>query len=158
MDIITIFSIITAISTSTFALLAVYKYWTRPRLKITGYGKTESTGVISFYAEVTRKGRRIAKRCLTQIQVSNYRYNGMWENGYTKQDIYTSEKLLLFNIDKAQKTIIFLGDIKPEFITRPISDYRDKNLEIVVTSENTESVSDKKTISQIFDKTGFKMP
>lgn len=158
MDIATILSIITAISTSTFASLAVYKHWTRPRLKITGYRKEESGDIIIFYVKVTRKGKKVAKGCEAKIQVNNYRYNGRWMGSWSeKQNIHTSDEFQLFSIDKVHETISF-PTLIPEDVNQPIGDYRDKNLEIVVTSENAESGSDKKTISEICDKASLKLP
>lgn len=148
MDITTILSIITAISTSTFASLAVYKHLTRPRLKITGYRKEEN-GDIIFYAKVARKGKKVAKGCEAKIQINNHRYNGVWLGSWSeKQDIHTSDEFQLFSVDKVHETITFPTGIVPR-VNQPISNYRDKNLEIVVASENAESESDKKTISDI---------
>lgn len=149
MDIGTIIGIITAISTSTFAFLAVYKHLTRTRLKIAGYEKIEREDGAVFSAVVARKGKKAAKGCEAHIQVNNLLYEGQWANWDVKQDIHTSEELQLFRINKVQETITFLPAITPRMADLPLSDYRDKNLEIVLTSENADGASDKKTIYEI---------
>ena len=130
--------------------LRIYERLTRPRLKITVYRKEENGDTIIFYCEVTIKGKKPAKSCKAEIRVNNYRYNGLWKRSWEeKQDIPISEELQLFSINKVQKTITFPIGYERPIMDKPLSDYIDKNLKIVVTSENADSASDEKTISDI---------
>jgi hypothetical protein len=149
MDIATILGLVTAVSTCAFASLAIYNHMTRTRLKIVGYRKMKYKDITYYSAVIKRKGKMAAKGCRAQVQINDYRYNATWPSSWnTEQDILESEELELFNIDEVQGKITFMigNNLMRDL---PLDEHKNKILKIVVTSENADGTSDRKTVSEI---------